>query len=309
MVLPYLTPEADGGGLGAAFRDKFTTDPVLKNQNVSDFYDKMDELTVNANSMYATDEDILMSKYMSGINSRLSELYQQKREIQNSDMSDEEKHEAVRQIQEQINEMAEEGLGSYMDVNIEGTYATVGDQQFRWYEPGENSDAEPGWKRLTADQIAKQVEVTEGLGIDASEYWSHKNEYTFAYDYPGKYAVAQAVGGYDSYTTYRSVLNTFTSDKDENGNVISGSKEEKVLEYINGLDAEYGEKIILYVSEYSNKTNRRIYGHEILDYLNSRDDISYSEMEAILVELGFKVESCVNTNDQNKVPYVPIHGQ
>jgi DNA-binding ferritin-like protein (Dps family) len=323
IALPYLTPEADGGGFGAAFRDKFTTDSVMKNQNVSDFYDKMDELTVNANSMYATDEDILMSKYMSSVNSKLSELYQQKREIQNSGLSDKAKNAKIREIQQQIVDLTKEGLNSYEDVSIEGVYATVGDQQFRWYEPGEDSNAEPGWKKLTAEQIEKQDEVTGGLGISPSEYWSNKGEYDFAYEYPEKYEFLKENGvTYDDYkngnedfkdawtwasknpekftmskaiasdvVTYRKYtgeLYDIKADKDEDGKSISGSRKEKVIDYINNMDADYGEKIVLFKSEYPADDT---YNYEIIDYLNSREDISYEEMETILKELGFTVKS------------------
>ena len=71
--LPMLTPEAESGDdsfLGnmiAPLKDMFTTDSVMNNQNVSDFYDKVDELTVNANGSKATDEDVLMSKYMNSV--------------------------------------------------------------------------------------------------------------------------------------------------------------------------------------------------------------------------------------------------
>jgi hypothetical protein len=78
------------------------------------------------------------------------------------------------------------------------------------------------------------------------------------------------------------------ADKDEDGKSISGSRKEKVIDYINGLDADYGEKIILFKSEYKADDT---YNYEIIDYLNSRDDISYKEMEAILKELGFTVDS------------------
>ena len=46
------------------------------------------------------------------------------------------------------------------------------------------------------------------------------------------------------------------------------------------------KKIILFKSEYPADDT---YNYEIIDYLNSRDDISYSEMETILKELGFTV--------------------
>lgn len=289
VILPMLTPESDGGGLLAPVKDKFTTDSVMKNQNVSDFYEKVDELTKNANSMKATDEDVLMSKYMNSISAELGELYKQKREIQSdTSISDAAKDKKVREIQEQINELAKESLNTYADVSIDGQYATVGDLHYRWYEPSEDSDAEAGWQKVSDKQLEKQDEVTSGLGITPSEYWSNKEEYDYAYDYPGKYAVSKAVGGYKAYKSYSSELYDIKADKDEDGKSISGSRKEKVIEYINNLDADYGTKIILFKSEYNADDT---YNYDIIDYLNSRDDISYKDMETILKELGFTVSS------------------
>ena len=288
VILPMITPETDGGGLLAAFKDKFTTDSVLKNQNVSDFYDTVDEVTKNAKSSKATDEDILSYKYMNSISSELSDLYAQKREIQNSDLSDKEKYEAVREIQEQINSIAKEALDSYGDVDIDGSYAKVGDVHFRWYEPGEDSTTEPGWRKIDGEQYEKQEEVTKALGISAGEYWKNKEEYDFAYEKPGKYAVAKSVGGYSTYKSYQSDLYDIKADKDEDGKSISGSRKEKVIEYINNLEIDYYEKLILFKNEYNADDS---YNYEIIEYLNSREDISYKEMESILKELGFTVDS------------------
>ena len=284
VILPALTPDAergDGNIVTAPFLDKFTTDPVMKNQTVSDFYSKVDELTVNANSSKATDGDILMSKYMNSVNTQLSELYQQKREIQNGNLPDAEKYEQVRDIQQQIVDIARESLNAYENVNIDNDYATVGDRHFIKNDKGE-------WQKVTDKQLEKEEEVTSGLGINASEYWSNKDEYDFAYEYPEKYAVAKSVGGYDAYKTYASELYDIMADKDEDGKSISGSRKEKVIEYINNLDADYGEKIILFKGEYPADDT---YNYEIIDYLNSREDISYAEMETILKELGFTVRS------------------
>lgn len=293
VVLPMMTPEAERGDNSvvgnaiAPIKDKFTTDSTMNNQNVSDFYDTMDKLTTNAKSSKATDEDILKYKYMNAINSELSTLYQQKREIQNSDLSDSEKYEAVREIQEQIVSITRDSLNSYEDVTIEGVYASVGDVQFRWYEPGEDSEAEAGWRKLSADQLEKQDEVTSGLGITPSEYWSNKTEYDFAYENPGKHAVSKALGGYESYKTYSSELYDIKADKDSSGKSITGSRKEKVIEYVNSLDVDYGVRLILFKSEYNADDT---YNYEIIDYLNNRQDISYEEMATILKELGFTVD-------------------
>lgn len=300
MFLPMFTPQAESGdnsragNLIAPLKDQFTTDSVFKNQNVSDFYDTVDELAKNANSSYATDDDILKYKYMNSVNADLSELYKQKREIQNSNLADAEKYEAVREIQKQIDELTEDSLNTYGNVNIDGVYATVGNSHFRWYEPSGDSEAEPGWQKISDTQLAKQQEVTSGLGISPATYWNNKSEYDFAYEYPGRYGIAKSVGGYENYKYYASDLYDIKADKDANGKTITGSRKEKVADYINGLDISYEEKIILFKSEY---TADDTYNHEIIDYLNNREDISYDEMVAILQELGFTVKGNTVTWD------------
>ena len=54
------------------------------------------------------------------------------------------------------------------------------------------------------------------------------------------------------------------------------------------MDIDYYSKIILWKNEYNSDDT---YNHEIIDYLNSREDISYEEMETILKELGFTVSA------------------
>jgi hypothetical protein len=287
VILPMLTPEAESGdnslagNILAPWKDKFTTDSTMNNQNVSDFYDAVDELTKNAKSSYATDEDVLKYKYMNSVNSDLGELYKKKREIQNSDLDDSVKYERVRTIQEQINALARESLNTYNDVYISDGYAVVGDRYYKLNDEGE-------WTKISDKQLEKQEEVTDGLGIDPSAYWSNKTEYDFAYEYPEKYAVAKSVGGYESYKTYSSELYDIKADKDEDGKSIVGSRKEKVIEYVNNLDVDYGIRLILFKNEYNADDT---YNYEIIEYLNSRDDISYEDMETILKELGFTVKA------------------
>ena len=166
IVLPMSTPEAESGDdsfLGnmiAPLKDMFITDSVMKNQNVSDFYDTMDELTKNANSMHATEEDILKSKYMNSVRTEISELYAKKREIQASDLSDEEKSAQVREIQQQIDEIAKNSLNSYSSIDYQsardGEYANIGDRYFKLNDKGE-------WEKLDDDAVIK-YKVTSAAG-------------------------------------------------------------------------------------------------------------------------------------------------
>lgn len=125
--------------------------------------------------------------------------------------------------------------------------------------------------------------------IDVSNYadFSDYEEFDFYLKNPEKHTLSKAIGTFKEYTTYTKALSNLKSDKDASGNSVSGSRKQKVLKYINGLDASYETKIILYKMEYPSD-NR--YNKEIIEYLNKREEISYKEMETILKELGFKVE-------------------
>lgn len=124
--------------------------------------------------------------------------------------------------------------------------------------------------------------------VDMTNYndYSSLDEFDFATKNPGKYAIAEAVGGYDSYTKYTDALGDIHADKDSSGKSINGSRKEKVTAYIESLPLDYGEKIILHKMEYPADDT---YNYDIVEYLDSRDDVSYEQMVSILEELGFKV--------------------
>ena len=114
--------------------------------------------------------------------------------------------------------------------------------------------------------------------------------YTWAFDNPEKATVGKVFGeGVKEYRQYSKDLNEIRADKDENGKSISGSAKEKKKAYIWSLPIDYGQKIILYRSLYDSKDDKATYNQDIIDYLNSRDDISYDEMNTICEELGFTV--------------------
>lgn len=285
MVLPALTPEVTSGSDGALgyalapLKDKFMTDGVMNKQVITDFYDKSDELTMNAKKSTATSEDILKNKYLNSIKGEMNELYKQKREIQNSALSNKEKYDRVREIQSQISALAQEGMNNYESVEVYDFYGNVYDRHYRLNDDGE-------WLKITDEQFTKQLDVTNALGITANDYWSNKEEYDYAYDQPGKYGVAKAVGGYETFKVYREAFNLIESDKNKIGQSISGSRKRKVVEFLNSLETDYYTKLIMLKYEYPAEDR---YNGEIIDYLNSREDLSYQETVEILTELGFKV--------------------
>jgi hypothetical protein len=140
-------------------------------------------------------------------------------------------------------------------------------------------------KNILINNLANRKEAIDMTDYDEYESFA---EFDFAKKYPEKYTVAKALGGYESYKKYSSELYDIKADKDANGKTVSDSRKKKVVQYINSLNIDYGAKLILYKSEYKSDD---IYNYEIVDYLNSREDISYDEMATILQELGFTVDS------------------
>ena len=126
--------------------------------------------------------------------------------------------------------------------------------------------------------------------VDMTNYGDYGSwkEFDYAQKQPEKYAFAKSVGGYSSYKTYSEELYDIKADKDENGKSISGSRKEKVIDYINDLDADYETKIILYKSEYPSDDT---YNAEIIEYINNRNDLTYEERISIYTELGFTVKN------------------
>ena len=294
MLMPMMTPEAknDADSLGdyliAPLKDKFTADSTMNNKYTGELFETSEKLTTNAKKTNATDEDTLKNKFINSMKSEMNELYKQKREIQNSNLSKSEKYNQVREIQKEINEISKYSLNNYEDVNINGNYAKVGNREYRFTT---NSEGEKTWNKITNKQKAKQEEVSNALGINASDYWNNKEEYDYAYDSPANYGISKTIGGYEVFKTYSKELSDIKSDKDSSGKTISGSRKQKVFDYINSSNLEFEQKIILAKMEYPSYDE---YNYEIIDYLNNNNDISYEEEVEILKKLGFEVDSYGN---------------
>jgi hypothetical protein len=116
-----------------------------------------------------------------------------------------------------------------------------------------------------------------------------KEAYNWAYNNPEKYTLSKAIcKDVVKYKKYTKDLYDIRADKDSNGDSIIGTAKRKKVDYINGLDLEYGEKLILFRSLYESDDT---YNEEIIQYLNDRNDITYQERVTILKELGFEVSA------------------
>lgn len=149
-----------------------------------------------------------------------------------------------------------------------------------------------------ATRFPEKYKILQNEGISVSDYKKNYEEQAMIYtddisamaNDPESYAISKVVtGDVLEYKRYTDKLGKIKADKDADGKTISGSKKQKVIDYINTLDIDYGQRIILYRSMYSSKEDRMKYNQDIVDYLNSRDDISYEDMVTILQALDFTV--------------------
>ena len=327
MILPMMTPQAENNIL----EDKFTTDSVMKNKNVSEYYSKTEELEKTKNSLNATDEDKIKYKYFTNESTEMSDLYKQKREIQNSNISDKDKKEKVRNIQKKINDIVENKLSNFEKLDKNDRYATIDNSQYYkdikgdWNELSDEekeknknsnislksySDFKYQTGKLKQEKVDKgelkdneqlkdkdkiQILVDSNYSKDEKEsiyknYINSKDKKTILVDKLGL-----PINQYLKYKTQ-----TFENDKDTDGETISGSKKQKVYNYLNSIsDEELSQdykKIICKIEDINT------YDNDIVNFVNSSKNLNYSERTEILKNIGFKIDKSGKIQTKSMVP-------
>lgn len=327
MVLPLITEEAQSDSdsipemMLAPIRDKFTANSTSDNKYASDIYTLSDKMDKATSDIKETDEYKIQDSYLYDITSQMAELYQERRDVQaDTSLSKSEKYNKVQSIQEQINSLAKEGLDNYKNVQKTDNYAIVGGREFnkyttddgeeRWGKPREdelndlNSMGMTLYEKSSYFKAKTDISSIKDEYKDSEDYVSQKrdiidaikntylNDEQKSYLYDRYYGNTETLGivnaigiDFDSYLDYE--YQSFTADKDSNGKSISGSKKQKVFDYINSMDIDFEQKLILAKLQYNSYDE---YNYDIVDYLNTNDDISYEDEVSILKKLGFTVD-------------------
>ena len=310
LALPYLTKEAETSGIIAPLKDKFTTNSTLNNQNASDFYDLKDELQKQSNSSKATDEDKLKYKYINYINSQTSELYKQKRKVQNSSLSDKDKMSKIEEIQSQINDLTETGINNYENVETFENYGKVANVEFylnsenEWERVKEEEQRDLKELRLTSEEKNAYFKAKVESGIigndDNKDSTVKRQEISnvilntgfddekIAYLYSKYYSSEETL---EDMMTLKIPIKEyikldsqeFTTDYDSNGKAITNSKKNKIINYVNSLNLSIPQKAILIKSQYSSYDS---YNKQIVNYVNSQN-LSKFDKATLLKSIGF----------------------
>lgn len=327
VILPMMTPQAENNIL----EDKFTTDSVIKNKNVTKYYDEIEKLEKTKNSLDATDEDKLKYKYFTNSLSDISDLYKQKRDIQNSNISDKDKKEQVRNIQKQINDIVENKLSNVNKLNKNDKYATIDDSQYykdikeNWNELSDEekkknknsnislksySDFKYQTGKLKQEKIDKgelkeneQLKDKDKIQILVDSNYSKDEKENIYKNYINskdkKIIVVDKLGlPINEYLKYKT--NTFENDKDKDGETVSGSKKKKVYNYLNSISdknlSQNYKKIICKIEGIND------YDNDIVNFVNSSKKLNYNERTEILKDIGFKIDKNGKIQTKSIVP-------
>lgn len=220
IVLPVTTKASSRN----IIEQNFTLDSVSQSKTSTAFYDEIEEAT------YAKNDGDLLAKaklsYLNKMKKKVSDLTRQKRDIQNSGLSNSEKKEQVRALQVLINGIqntALQNVGIFEDelsrYNLtDETYDAVYLAAYR-----SAFGAQPAFEQYDTNVYAK-AKLMNTLGIDYENY-------------------------FDIYFT----LKTTENDVDKKGNVVKGSKKNKATKYIKSLKglSAVQKAIILATAGYS----------------------------------------------------------
>lgn len=315
VLLPMMTPQAENNVL----EDKFTVNSVMKSKYPGEFFNKLDELKVNSNSSNASDEDIVKYKYINGISSDINKLYSQKRDIQNSNFSDDEKKKRLHEVQLKINELSKNCLSKIDEISTGKIYAQIDNSQYykdikgNWNELSDEEKEKNKTYNISLESYSdykyktgelKQEKLDNGE-LEEKEQLKDKDKIQILVD--SNYSENEKENIYKNYINskdkktilvdklglpineylkYKSQI--FENDKDEDGETISGSKKEKVYSYLNSvsdedLSQDY-KKIICKIEDIND------YDNDIVNFINNSKNLNYSERTEILKNIGFKID-------------------
>ena len=256
FILPATTKKAERGFLSG----NFTIDPVTANKLSDDFYDMYYDVQY-AKSADPNDKIAeYQVKHLNRVKSSISELFKAKDEIQNSNLSDREKRAETEAIQILINEAYKTALTDFELITNAIKATSSVDDKYRY---------------------AEVLRLVYGSETALKEY----DEKVYA-----KSTILNEVGlSYDVFYKYYFSTRDITSDKDNKGNTITGSKKQKTIEAINKINTTEEKRLMLIaISGYSFDEEKD--KQKLLKYVNSLKLSSKTKL-ALADLLGFEYKN------------------
>lgn len=161
--------------------------------------------------------------------------------------------------------------------------------QFEKDTIGFSADKDEDGKTISGSEDSKYEEYLLTSNLNDND---KRTLYEYAvlsdFDNEDKYkdykVIKQAEIDIDSYLSYAS--QTFVADKKSNGKTISGSRKDKIFNYINSLNLSVPQKAIMFKAEYNADDT---YNNQIIEYVDTLN-ISYEEKIKLVEDIGMKVD-------------------
>ena len=288
ITLPRMTKQAENN----VFTDKFTTDSVMKNKYPGEFYSELDDLKVKANSIDAKDEDVLKYKYNSSVSSQMSKLYAEKREIQNSNMTDKQKKEQLRVVQNKINNLAREALEGTETTKVSGNTATINDTQY--YKTTSNDETK--WNKITDKEKEKNQDISLKTYADYKNkvIGKSKDSEKIQVLVDSSYSNKEKLALYENYVNSNDKNISLVKDLNINTDeylkykLNAGTKKAEKVSYMENTmrNVSYMNKLMLLGTEYALSSNEK---NMIYNYVIGLNKTKQQKMELLSRIKGFTV--------------------
>ena len=260
VFLPMTTEQEERNIISS----NFTIDPVTQNALSSEFYSLYEDITfqkTNANRAGDTESETsakLQLRYLNKVKSTVNDLYEDISTIQGSDLSREEKLLQTAVIRGSINQIYTTALTDIEAVqNAVLATSYMENENLRYAEVTRLVYGSERALREYNTTVYNKAKALNYIDIDWDTY----------------------------YATYFTVKD-MTSDLDEDGNTISGSKKAKVQEFISSLDISYNQKIMLMLSFGYSAQNTE----SILSYLKTQN-LSEVELKELAEVCGLTLQN------------------
>ena len=233
-------------------KDAFVVSAQTHNRYANDFYNKIDQLTQERNS--GDLKSYFALRYLNSAASDISEMYGKKNEIEASDLSITDKRKQSDALTTLIGATQKAALENAE--KLERISRTL-DYSGRVDAISRSSE----YRELDGKQ-------KESVGDRMSDYYYNLARAEMTGEYPGaKQSLMKAMDD-DSLFIALAQINRIEGDTDRNGNTVSGSRQKKIMSYINSLDIPKAKKYMLmgYLG-YKNTSG----GKDVMEYINGLD--------------------------------------
>lgn len=259
IILPMTTNKAEQGMIAA----RFVVDPLYTNNISNEYYNLKEELTYakSAKDLSA----MMVLKYLNKSDDKLSEIYQLKRDVANyEDLSTEEKTLLISKLKDAglvdisnkatLTDVEKREITNLLQALLNGTLAQLTENVETFEQIALDDGFEDKFSKfiysdmyIDFDEKKKNTAYNKAMGYYYELYMSKM----LGVKLIPKYALYDAIGANET-ALYLTEISKIESDKDRNGDTITGSRKKKVHKYIQGLELTVQQKnILMYLAGYT----------------------------------------------------------